>query len=365
MTTTALRIGVIGVGFGTRVHVPGFRSEGVEVVALCTRHREGVERAAGELGIPGVYTDYREMLRDPNLDAVSITTPPPFHREIALAALDAGKHVLCEKAFAMDQGQAREMWQKAEQTGLTAMVSHQFRFAPARAYVKELLQQGYVGDVRSVHTTLFMGPTRSPSGPRPMNWGSQASQGGGFLMALGSHYIDALWDWSLDITRVCGGTFLVDADRVDPDSGRKVRSETNDSFGFMFTLKNGGWGSMTASSAAPFGSGAMIQIYGTQGTLQTPQRGANPPPDGIVLGTRFGEGHGVQELPMPRRLHPFDDPRDERLMAFRLLVRQFIQGVAEGSSPSPSFYDGLRCQQVLDAVALSGTSGCWVDIPTE
>ena len=133
----------------------------------------------------------------------------------------------------------------------------------------------------------------------------------------------------------------------------------------MFTLKNGGWGSMSASSAAPFGSGAMIQIYGTQGTLQTPQRGANPPPDGIVLGTRFGEGHGVQELPMPERFRPFDDPRDERLMAFRLLVRHFIQGIADGTSPSPNFYDGLRCQQVLDAVAESGVSGRWVNISAD
>ena len=364
MTTKRLRIGVIGVGFGSRVQIPGFQAEDMEVVAVCTRRREGAERAAQEFGIPGVYTDYRQMLQHPGLDAVSIATPPVSHREIALAALDAGKHVLCEKAFAMDQGQAREMWQKAEQTGLTAMVNHLFRFAPGRAYVKDLLQQGYVGDIRTVHTTLFMGPTRSPR-PRPMAWGSQASQGGGFLKALGSHYIDGLLDWSCEITRVCGSTFLLNAERVDPESGRNVRADTDDSFGFIFTLKNGGWGSMSASSASPFGSGAMIQIYGTQGTLQTPQRGANPAPDGIVLGAKFAEGHGVQELPMPGRFRPFDDPRDERSLAFRLLVRRFIQGIAEGSSPSPNFYDGFRCQQVMDAVAESGVSGRWVDIPTE
>ncbi len=364
MTTTNLRIGVIGVGFGTKVHVPGFQSEGVEVVALCARRRESVERAAGELGIPHVYTDYREMLRQADLDAVSIVTPAAFHHEMVMEALAAGKHVLCEKAFAMDQGQAREMWQKAEQMGLTGMVAHEFRFAPAWAYVKELLQQDYVGDIRTVHTTLFVGPTRSP-GPRPMTWGSQASQGGGFLKALGSHYIDGLFDWSCEITRVSGSTFIHDPERVDPVSGQGLRADTDEAFAFLANFQNGGWGSMSASSAAPFGAGAMIQIFGTQGTLQTPQRGVNPPPDGIVLGARLWEGQGVQELPMPERFRPFDDPRDERLMAFRLLVRRFIQGIAEGSSPSPNFHDGFRCQQVLDAVAESGTSGRWVDVSSD
>ncbi|MSQ22581.1 MAG: Gfo/Idh/MocA family oxidoreductase [Dehalococcoidia bacterium] len=175
-----MRIGVIGVGFGSRVQIPGFQSESLEVVAVCTRRREGAERSAQEHGIPGVYTDYRQMRQHPGLDAVSIATPPASHHEIALAALNAGKHVLCEKAFAMNQAEARAMWQKAEQTGLTAMVAHEFRFAPARAYVKELLQQGYVRDIRSVHINLFMGPTRMPSGPRPMTWAAR------LLRAVGS-----------------------------------------------------------------------------------------------------------------------------------------------------------------------------------
>ncbi len=186
MTNTPLRIGVIGVGFGTRVHVPAFRSEGMEVVAVCARHRERAEEAARELAIPGAYTDYRTMLEEADLDAVSIVTPPAYHHEIATAAMAAGKHVLCEKAFAMNQGEAQEMWRKAQESGVTAMIAHEFRFAPGRAYVKELLEQGYVGDVRTVHMSLFRGPMES-QGPRPLGWSSQASEGGSFLGALGSH----------------------------------------------------------------------------------------------------------------------------------------------------------------------------------
>ncbi|MEE8443574.1 MAG: Gfo/Idh/MocA family oxidoreductase [Dehalococcoidia bacterium] len=364
MTSSPLRIGVIGVGFGTTVHVPGFQSEWMQVVALCSRRRERVEKAARDLGIPGVYTDYRRMLEEADLDAVSIATPPVSHYEMTMAALDAGKHVMCEKPFAMDEGQAREMWHKARDTGLTAMIAHEFRFAPARAYVKELLELGYVGDLRTIHTTLFRGPTQAPE-PRPMVWGSQAPQGGGFLGALGSHYIDCLRDWSGEISRVCGGVFIHDPDRIDRESGQTGLADADEAFSFLVTFENGGWGSMSANSVAPFGRGARIEVYGTQGTLQTPQPGFNPPPDGVVLGARFGDDPEIRELPMPQRLRPFDDSRDERLMAFRILVRRFLQGIAEGTSPTPNFYDGFRCQQVLDAVRQSGESGRWVDIPVE
>lgn len=364
MTTQPLRIGVIGVGFGSRVQIPGFQSEGLQVVAVCTRHREGAERAAREFGISGVYTDYRQMLRHPGLDAVSIATPPVSHHEIALAALDAGKHVLCEKAFAMDQLQAREMWERARGTGLTCMVTHEFRFAPARAYVKELLDQGYVGDIRTLGMTLFFGPSQLP-GVRPLTWGSQASQGGGYLKALGSHYIDCLRDWGCEISRVCGNAFVLDPERVNPETGQSARADADDSFGFVAVFRNGGFGVMGATTLAPFGQGARIEIYGTQGTLQMSYRGINPPPHGKVFGAGFGQDKEIQELAVPERFHPFDDQRDDRLLAFRLLVRRFLQGVADGISPSPSFYDGFRCQQVLDAVVQSGVSGRWVDIPAE
>jgi predicted dehydrogenase len=359
-----LRVGVIGVGFGATVHVPGLVSEGAEVVAICARRQERAEKAASDLNIPNAFTDYREMLRMDGLDAVTIVTPPALHHEMALAALEAGKHVLCEKPFAMDQGQAREMWQKADESGLTAMIAHEFRFAPARAYVKELIEQGYVGDILSIHMTLFRGPTQS-QGPRPLAWGSESAQGGGFLGALGAHFIDCFRDWSGEVARVSGSAFVHNPDRLDPASGQIVASDADQAFSFTLAFENGGWGSMAANSVAPFGSGGWIEVYGTEGTLQAPQPGVNPRPDGKVMGARFGEGTQVQALPIPQQFRPFDDDRDERLMAFRILVQRFLQGIAEGTSPAPNFYDGFRCQQVIDAVRESGERGVWVDVPRE
>lgn len=360
MTAAPLKVGIIGVGFGSTVHIPGFFSEGAQVVAVCARRKERAEKAATDFGIPNVFTDYQEMLQMKDLDAVSIVSPPPLHYEMSMAALAAGKHVLCEKPFALDQYQAKEMADTAARTGLTAMVAHEFRYAPGRAYVKELIRQGYVGKLQSVHIYLFRGPTEQRT--RVPNRGATAAEGGGFLWGLGSHYIDALRDWAGDVARVCGGAFVQDPNRLDPATGQTVMTDADDAFSFVATLASGGWASMSASSQAPFGPGALLQVYGTEGTLHTPQPGVNPPSDAKVLGARFGEGQGLHELPVPQQFRPFVDPRDDRLLAFRLLVREFRQGIAEGISPSPSFYDGYRCQQVLDAVRSSMKGDGWVTL---
>jgi predicted dehydrogenase len=133
------RIGIIGVGFGAQVHAPGFRSEGWDVAAICSRSRDKVEKAAREAGIPDIHTDPAELIARRDLDAVAITTPPAAHHPLTLAALAAGKHVLCEKPFAMDAGQAAAMRDAAERSGRTAMVAHEFRHTPQRGYIKQLL----------------------------------------------------------------------------------------------------------------------------------------------------------------------------------------------------------------------------------
>src|SRR5688572_17903332 len=147
MANRPLRIGVAGVGFGSAVHIPAFQSEGLDVVAVCSRRAERAEETAQRFGIERTFTDYDEMLQLDGLDAVSIATPPALHHEMSLAALRAGKHVICEKPFALNTAQALEMRQAAAASGLTAMIAHEFRYASARMRVKELLDEGYIGDL--------------------------------------------------------------------------------------------------------------------------------------------------------------------------------------------------------------------------
>lgn len=357
MTRDRIRVGVIGVGFGAQVHIPAFKSEGLDVVAVSARRHERAAETADQFEIPHVFTDYREMLRMDNLDAVSIVSPPSLHHSMTLAALESGKHVLCEKPFATDKLQALEMWRMARNTGLTAMIAHEFRFASARMMVKELIDQGYLGPLSMVLMSLIVGPRRGFQ-LRPATDRDDASQGGGFLFALGAHYIDCLRHWFGEITSVFGKVVTHAGERIDPETQATINTTADDTFHFWLSFENGGWASMTGTTAAPFGNGARVEIFGRDGTLITPHsgQGFNPPAHGTLLGARTGD-EGLSPIPIPERLQPFSDDRDERLMPFRLLTREFIRGIQEGVSPAPNFHDGYRCQQVLDAIRESSRIG--------
>ena len=353
------RIGVIGVGFGAQVYVPGLRSEGWEVAAICSRSREKVEKIAGAAGIAAVHTDPLELIRRDDLAAVAITSPPASHHELSIAALEAGKHVLCEKPFALNARQAAEMCAAAQRNGTTAMIGHEFRYAPQRAYIKELLADGYIGKFQLCTVELFLDRYVSAQ-PRPLTWNAYGSEGGGVLGALGSHYIDGLRHWFGDITSVSGRLAALRPDVVDTATGRIVKSETDDTFLFTLLFRNGGMATMSASFAATPARGAKLVVMGDNGTLIAEQTGPNPMEKGTVMASR--DGSSLRELETPAKYTPLTDDRDHRLAAFRLLVRDFTTGVDERTSPAPNFTDGLRCQQVLDAVRESSASGRTVEL---
>ena len=361
-----LRVGVIGVGFGTVVHVPGFVSEGWEVPAIWGRRteraREKASELAGALGLataPEVPEDWRDLVNRADIDAVAITTPPGPHLEMTLAALNAGKHVLCEKPFALNAGEAEQMRALAWERGLTAMVAHEFRFAPQRAQIKDLLEAGQIGRPELVSIELLMGRPR-PDSPPPYTWAADSAQGGGLLGALGSHYIDGLRHWFGDVAEVRGTLLTRLPERRDAD-GAVVEADTDDTFSFTLTFESGVLATMTASSAVSPNQGARITVAGSDGVLQATQGGPNPGPDGVVLA---GQAADRQLLPveMDARYTPIVDDRDQRLAAFRLLVREFARGIREGVSPAPNFDDALACQRVLDAVRESSASGRTVRI---
>ncbi|MCK9496056.1 MAG: Gfo/Idh/MocA family oxidoreductase [Dehalococcoidia bacterium] len=342
-----LRIGIVGVGFGAAVHVPGFLSEGWEVPVLWGRRVERARETAERLGVAEVAEDWRDLVARDDLDAVAIATPPGAHLEMVTAALEAGKHVLCEKPFALDAAEAEQMRALAEAQGRTAMVAHEFRFAPQRAQIKELLEQGYIGTPLLVSAELLMG--RPAGDPPPLTWNARTAEGGGMLGGLGSHFIDGFRHWFGEIATTRGALRTARPDRTDPATGALVQADADDTFAFTLEFENGVVVSMTASSAVSPSQGGCITITGSDGVLVATQRGPNPEPDGVVLAGKSSD-RTLEALPVPEHCRPFEDDRDHRLVAFRLLVREFERGIREGVSPSPSFEDGVRCQEVLDAI---------------
>jgi predicted dehydrogenase len=300
-----------------------------------------------------------ELIRRDDLAAIAIITPPGAHYRLSIAALNAGKHVLCEKPFAIDAKQGEEMRATAEKSGRTAMIAHEFRHTPQRAYIRQLLTDGYIGKFQLCTMELFLDRYVSRE-PRPLSWNAYQSEGGGLLGALGSHYIDALRFWFGEIASVSGWLAAFRPEVVDAATGKIVKAETDDTFSFAVTFKSGGMATMVSSFAVTPARGAKISVMGDRGTLMAEQPGPNPLEDGVVVASR--DGASLLELKTPSQFTPFADARDHRLMAFRLLVRDFTKGIEQGTSPPPNFNDGLRCQQVLDAVRESSASGRTVNL---
>ena len=346
-----LRIGVLGTGWGTRISVPALRAEGWHVAALWSRNAERAAAQAAELGIPFATHDASALIHRPDIDAVTIVTPTPTHRDLCLEALAAGKHVLAEKPMAMNAGEAEEMAAAAESAGVTAMINFEFRFTPQRLHVQRLLAEGYLGRLRHGMVELYWAP---PLAERELNWRSQAAMGGGVLNEHGSHYIDALHQWLGDVRSVSARVETFVPQRRASGSEPPAQADADDFFTATFGMANGGVVVLTQSWAAAFGLGMRATLAGSGGMLVTTCR-ETMMFDGEVCGAPAGSD-ALQPLSLPADIAPFDEP-DWRVGSSRRLLREFLRGIRDGCSPAPNFADGLRCQRVLDAIRESARSG--------
>src|SRR6476661_5340712 len=183
-------IAIIGTGFARKVQLPAFSAcEDAKLVSVASGSIENARSTAEEFGI-GHFTDnWRDAVAHEDVDLVCITTPPSLHREMTLAALEHGKHILCEKPMAMNAAEAEEMTAAAEAKPLLALIDHELRFQPGRLKAFEMLRDGAIGKVRHAKYN-FRAPHRGDPNVA-WNWWSDIQQGGGALGAINSHVIDS------------------------------------------------------------------------------------------------------------------------------------------------------------------------------
>ncbi len=187
-----IRIGIVGAGFGAVAHLPALRNHPrFEVVAIASPSTAAT--VAREANIPYAFTSCDEMLAGCSLDAVTVASPPFAHAGNVLAALAAGKHVLCEKPFALGVADAQAMLDAANAAGTACGVAHEFRFIPQIQALKELAENRHLGDLRNLEITLLRSSLRRGE-HRPRGWWFDAQRGGGLAGAVLSHLIDqASW----------------------------------------------------------------------------------------------------------------------------------------------------------------------------
>ena len=345
------RIGIIGTGFGARVQTPLFREAGLEVVALAGFHRPKTREIADELGVRA-HNDWRELIAAPDIDLVSVTTPPSEHREMAIAALDAGKHVLCEKPTALNANEALQLVEAAKRhPDRIAIIDHELRFVPswhdARARMKE------IGPVRYAEVR-YASPSRGDRS-RAWNWWSDATRGGGILGAVGSHFIDALRYFGMEIESVQAMLRTIIDRRPFGEGTREV---TSDDFASVDLQLRGGAIAVITLSAVSSGPDetSMMTIYGQSGAIRfvgeevlfshsgSPfEQIAGPAPK--LPGNSPGGAFGTGTLYLGRALRAALDDGDRNAL-----------------SPAATFEDGLMQQRALDAARRSSASGGFVAV---
>jgi predicted dehydrogenase len=339
---------VVGTGFGARVHVPALRAAGFDVLALVGRDPDRTARRAERAGIEHACTTLADALALPGVDAVTIAAPPYAHASLAIEACGAGRDVICEKPFALDAAEAEAMVAAADRARVTALVGHEFRWAPDRALAARAIVDGLIGEPRMATLVQYVPLVADPDARVP-EWWFDGARGGGWLGASGSHLVDQVRTWFGDVASVSATL---------PTVARRTGAE--DSFVVRMSMGSGAEVVLqqTAASWTP-GLVGLATVAGTDGTLEI---GA----DGVWLSDRSGRRAltipADLELPLPPDAS--DDPRHRythlELGPYTRLCEVLYAGVegraASERVPVPTFADGLACTRVLDAVRASAAS---------
>ncbi len=335
------------------------------VTAVCGRSQERAADLARRWSIPHVFTDAEAMLDSGLFAAVIIASPNDTHHPFAMAALERGLHVLCEKPLALTYAQAMEMAAAADRQGVKTFVPFTYRYMPTARYLRALLDEGYIGRPYHLNMRYYTGFGRS--GDR-FNWRFDVSRSGsGALGDIGSHFIYlATWYFGPVAAVSCRLGRMVDRPPLDPAGS--PYEVADDSALLTLEFASGAHGSIHASTLAyedtNFGQTHHMEFHGSGGTLyhfidwdQT-QR---------VSGARVGEG-AVKELAVPE--HFWGGARRDTVHntykdVFReqdWMIRQFVSALARGEAVRPDFHDGAAVQRILEAAALSDRERRWVDI---
>lgn len=349
---------VVGTGVGCRVHVPALKNAGFEVVALVDVNKEMVEQRAKDNDIPYAFTDLEEAILGTGASLVTIATPPNTHYPLVMKAIEKGCHVLCEKPFALDSKEAKEMLDAAKKAGIVHRVGHEFRFNPSSVLIKKLIEEGAIGEPRF---STYIGYNGYAAGyGNPPAWWFKPEMGGGWLLASGSHDIDKIRSQMGEFKEVSATLHS-----ISPKA-----TEVDDSFIVRYTLKNGMTGIIQSTGGAIGDGSNSFRVSGTKGTICLDK-------NDVVLSN--GIESNVVSVPDDIALEPFvlnsNDPRFETLewkilapievppctLAFKSLKAE-IEG-EESNHQGATFEDGYACMKVIDAIRESSSkNGAAIEI---
>jgi len=375
-------VALLGYKFMGRTHSNAYRQVGrffdldlaPRMSTLVGRDEAAVREAAENLGWEGYSTDYAEVLSRDDIGLVDVSTPGDSHKDLALAALEAGKHVFCEKPLANTLSEAREMAEAAERAGVVNVVNFNYRKAPAVALAKRLVEEGRIGNVRHWRAVYLQDWILSPE--FPLVWRLQKDKAGsGALGDIGAHIVDLALHIVGPIAEVTGTmkTFIEERPLEESSDGLSANGSAqtgpvtvDDAAAFLARFESGAMGTFEASRMVPGRRNRnSFEINGSRGSLVFDLERMNELKVYFVDDDADVQGFRDVIVTEPGA-HPYVDawwPPGHILgyeHTFVHAVKDLMDGIAADKSPSPTFGDGFRCQAVLDAVEKSAEERAWV-----
>jgi predicted dehydrogenase len=382
----SLGVGVVGYAFMGAAHAHAWRTAPhmfdlpltPAMVALCGRDAAAVKAAADRQGWASAETDWRELIARPDVDLVDICTPGDLHAEIAIAALDAGKHVLCEKPLANTQAEAEAMTaaaQRAASKGIRSMVGFNYRRVPALALARTLVADGRLGEIRHVRATYLQDWLTDSA--FPLTWRLQRERAGsGALGDLGAHIIDlAQYLTGEPITAVSGSlrTFVGQRPVTGRAAGEPETGPVTVDDAAVFTARLGAGVTLGSFEVSRFATGRKnalrIELNGSLGSVAFDLERLNE----LEFHDHAGNAltAGFTRILVTEPDHPYLSgwwPPGHVLgwdVTFSHEIADLVTAIAKGTQPRPSFADGLQVQRVLAAVQESAASdSSWTSVPS-
>ena len=383
-----LRVGMVGYGFMGAVHSHAWRTAHrffdlqltPQLTALAGRNAAGVAEAAERQGWLSAETDWRRLIERDDIDLIDICTPGDMHSEIAIAALQAGKHVLCEKPLAnsvADAAHMAEVARSAAERGVFAMCGFTYRRTPAVTLARRFVQEGRLGDIRHVRAQYLQDWLSDPDAPLTWRLDKQKA-GSGALGDIGAHIVDmAQWVTGASVTDVSAmmRTFVTErpvaGERAGlggtgSSEGPKGPVTVDDAAVFTARFDTGAIGVFEATRMALGRKNALrLEVNGTRGSVAFDFEEQN------VLefydGSDAADAHGFRRIIVTEPVHPYVGnwwPAGHGIgyeHGFTHQVVDLVSAIAAGEQPRPSFDDALGVQRVLAAVEASAAAGSAVE----
>ena len=357
MADKPVRFGVVGTGgWANFVHLATYQAHPkAQIACVCDVDERSAERAAANFGAESVATDYRSMMERDDIDAVSIVTPNVYHADMTLAALAAGKHVMCEKPMAMTYDEAKAMADAASAAGVKTGINFSYRGFPGARYAQHIVSEGHLGRIFHVNAKYLSGGFTNPK--VPLIWRMQKAMAGtGALGDIGAHMIDNVtWISGERITSLVADqrTFIDKRPLMDGSGTGSV--DVDDATTLMTRFAGGGMGNILITHFASSREVEVeVEIYGETGALI--YRLSDPNNIKLAIGPFVKESQMI-DAPIPGRF------KLSQNQIWRRNVNAFVDALANDTEMKPDFADGLRNQEIQQAAVTSTEEKRWVDFP--